>query len=203
MVSATASESVCEHVFGADKVRFYECKKARLTGRLHQYYDRSMSRRYIAANLNVFDEIKKWSGFMHMITFKKFAELIGCPLYFGNLAGIDYLKGQDMNVVGTNHYPEFVYKLLPHALGLDFDHCAKMKNIPIIHNDYQFHFMTFEDEILREFHLWMVESDLEQAVGRARLLRCDCTVNLFSNFPLQQAIMMEFGYGVTAEQRKS
>ena len=101
-----------------------------------------------------------------------------------------------MNVVGTNHYPEFVYKLLPHALGLKFDHYAIMKNISIIHNNYQFHFMTFEDETLREFHLWMVESDLEQAVGRARLLRCDCTVNLYSNFPLRQAIMKESKYDV-------
>jgi hypothetical protein len=40
----------------------------------------------------------------------------------------------------------------------------------------------------------MIESDLEQAVGRARLLRYDCTVNLFSNFPLRQAVMRESDY---------
>ena len=37
-------------------------------------------------------------------------------------------------------------------------------------------------------------TDLEQAVGRARLLRCDATVNLFSNFPLRQAILKESEY---------
>jgi hypothetical protein len=42
----------------------------------------------------------------------------------------------------------------------------------------------------------MIESDLEQAVGRARLSRCNCTVNVFSNFPLRQAVMMNnFEYG--------
>jgi hypothetical protein len=128
-----------------------------------------------------------------MITFKKYAKQAGSDLWFGNLAGIDYLKGQNINVVGTPHYPEFVYKLLPHALGLNFDHDAKMKYIPIVRNGYQFHFMTFEDEILREFHLWFIESELEQAVGRARLLRCDCIVNLFSNYPLEQAVMGEWG----------
>ena len=194
MVSATANERVCEYVFGADKVKFYECKKARLKGKLIQFYDRSMSRTYVAENPDVFDRIKKWSGFEHTITFKSYAKMANSSLWFGNLAGVDYLKGQNLNVIGTNHYPEFVYKLLPHALGLDFDHDAKMKNIPIIRNGYQFHFMTFEDEILREFHLWMVESDLEQAVGRARLLRYDCIVYLFSNFPLNQAIMKESLY---------
>ena len=40
----------------------------------------------------------------------------------------------------------------------------------------------------------MIESELEQAVGRARLLRKECTVNLFSNFPLRQAIMKKSEY---------
>jgi hypothetical protein len=40
----------------------------------------------------------------------------------------------------------------------------------------------------------MIESELEQAIGRARLLRNKCTVHLFSNFPLPQAKMMEFEY---------
>ena len=163
-----------------------------------------MSRSYVAENLDVYDEIKQWSGFKHMITFKENALKLGLSnLWFGNLAGVDYLKGENINVVGTHHCPEFVYKLLPLALGLDFGHDAKMKYIPIMRNGYQFHFMTFEDEVLREFHLWMVESELEQAVGRARLLRCDCTVNLFSNYPLSQAIMKDFGYETALMKKKS
>ena len=192
MVSATANKSICEYVFGDDKVKFYECKKARIKGKLYQYYDQSMSREYISKNPDIFDKIKKWTGFEHTITYKKYAKKANSNLWFGNLAGIDNLKGQNINVVGTNNRLEFVYKLLPKALGLDFDHEAKMKYIPIERNGYLFHFMTFEDEVLREFHLWMIESDLEQAVGRARLLRHDCVVNLFSNYPLEQAVMRKF-----------
>ncbi len=54
--------------------------------------------------------------------------------------------------------------------------------------------MTYADEILRAIQFYMIESELEQAVGRARLLRCDCTVNLFSDFPLRQAEIMEAQY---------
>ena len=46
----------------------------------------------------------------------------------------------------------------------------------------------------RAIQFYMIESELEQAVGRARLLRCDCTVNLFSDFPLKQAELKESKY---------
>ena len=44
----------------------------------------------------------------------------------------------------------------------------------------------------------MTESELEQAVGRARLLWHDCTVYLFSNFPVQQAQIID-GYTIYGE----
>ena len=47
--------------------------------------------------------------------------------------------------------------------------------------------MTFEDELLREIQMYSMESEQEQCVGRARLLREDCTVYLFSSFPCEQA----------------
>ena len=34
---------------------------------------------------------------------------------------------------------------------------------------------------------WMISSQLEQAVGRARLLREDCTVIVYAGFPVEQA----------------
>ena len=54
--------------------------------------------------------------------------------------------------------------------------------------------MTYTDKILRDIQFYMIESELEQAVGRARLLRCNCIVNLFSDYPLKQAIQMESEY---------
>lgn len=191
MISATADKDICEYVFGKQNVKFYECKQAGYTGTLNQYYGKSMSRACIDENKDVLKDIQKWSGFPYMITFKKYEM---DDMYFGNAIGCDHLKGENINVVGTPYQTEFLYKLLPFTLGLSFDEDAKMKSCSVTHNGYKFQFTTFDDEVLRKFQFWMLESDLEQAVGRARLLRCDCTVNLFSSFPLRQASMKKFDY---------
>jgi len=193
MVSATVDKDICEYCFGKHKVKFYECKTARYLGEINQYPKKSMSRSCIDGNPGILDKIKKWSGFEHMITFKKYG--IG-DMYFGNAIGCDHLKGQDIDVVGTPYQVEFVYKLLPFTLGLDIAEDIKMKTHLVTHNGYRFYFKTYDEDqdVLRKFHFWMIESDLEQAVGRARLLRKRCIVNLFSNFPIRQAVMKEFEY---------
>ena len=76
-------------------------------------------------------------------------------------------------------------------MGIDFNEDEKMTSQDIIYNGYAFKFTTFQNEDLRAVHFWMLESELEQAVGRARLLRNECTVHLFSNFPLSQSEMVE------------
>jgi hypothetical protein len=197
MVSATVDKDICEYVFGKQNVKFYECKRAAYRGTLNQYPGDSMSRTSLDKNIGILDTIKKWSNYENMITFKKYAP---GDMYFGNAIGCDHLKGQNINVVGTPYQVEFLYKLLPFTLGLPVDGKAAMKTCKITHNGYIFRFTTFgeEHEALRKFHLWMIESELEQAVGRARLLRCDCTVNLFSNFPRRQAVMKEMPLECTA-----
>ena len=54
--------------------------------------------------------------------------------------------------------------------------------------------MTYGDEEMRNLQLFFIESELEQAVGRARLLREDCTVYVFSNYPCQQAELIQDSY---------
>jgi hypothetical protein len=193
MVSATVDKDICEYCFGKQNIKFYECKNASYKGILNQYYDKSMSRVCIDENPGILEKIRGWSGAPNMITFKKYA--VG-EFHFGNALGCDQLKGLDLDVVGTPYQVDFLYRLLPFTLGLRVNEDAEMKSCLVRHNGYKFHFTTFGDEhdVLRKFHFWMIESELEQAVGRARLLRCDCTVNLFSNFHLRQAIMKETEY---------
>lgn len=106
------------------------------------------------------------------------------------------LEGKDILVIGTPYHAEFLYKLAAVSMGIKFDEGEKMTLLTVDYNGYRFRFTTFVDEKLRKIHLWMIESELEQAVGRARLLRNACTVNLFSNFPLSQAKMIAgFDYG--------
>ena len=189
MVSATADEEICEKYFKGRDVHFYECKRAEYQGELKQYPDKSMSRTCIA---NDPDIIQRLMERLHMdeekvITFKK--ENIG-NLHFGNTEGSNTLEGQDILVVGTPYHAEFLYKLAALEMGAAFDENEKMKPQAVTHNGYRFWFTTFENEYLRDIHFWMLESELEQAVGRARLLRNVCEVHLFSNFPLRQSRMI-------------
>ena len=59
---------------------------------------------------------------------------------------------------------------------------------------YEYSIMTFGNMKMRNLQLYFLESELEQAVGRARLLRCNCTVYLFSNYPLRQAEIIQEDY---------
>ena len=180
---------ICEWYFGKENVDFYECKKARYMGELKQYYEKSMSRTCLAENPGIVRSLMRRFSMDSdsVITFK--SQGIG-ELHFGNTEGSNMLEGQDILVVGTPYHAEFIYKLAALSMGLEFDEDEKMELRTINYNGYQFQFTTFQDEQLRKILLWMIESELEQAVGRARLLRNVCTVNLFSNFPLHQAKMI-------------
>jgi hypothetical protein len=187
MVSATVDKNVCEYYFGKDNVEFYECSRAKNVGTLNQIYDKPMSRAFIRKDPAIIERIKKWSGFEHTITFLEF-EQGDDSMHFGNTAGRDEWKGENIDVIGTPHLPEWIYKLFAYSIGLDFDLDAAINpNAIVERNGYRFRFAAFEDKPLQNIQCYMIESEMEQAVGRARLLRCDCTVNLYSNYPLRQA----------------
>lgn len=196
MVSATVDKTVCEYFFGKDNMEFHDCKKARYEGDLYQDYCRPMSRDYLSKNRGIIKQIKKWSGFDNTISFKQFMECYLGDLHFGNSAGCDYLKGKNLDVIGTPHIPDWIYKLFAYTIGCGFDTEAKIKfGTTVEHNGWRFRFTSFDDKVLRAIQFYIIESQLEQAVGRARLLRNQCKVNLFSNFPLNQAKMIcDFDY---------
>ncbi len=195
IVSATADEEIYKWYFDENNVDFYECKKAAYKGDLMQYPGKSMSRSCLADNQGIVDSLRHR---FHMsedkvITFKN--ENMG-PLHFGNTEGSNTLEGQDILVAGTPYHAEFLYKLAAFSMGIEFDEDEKMALQDVEHNGYRFRFTTFQNKNLRKIHFWMIESELEQAVGRARLLRNICTVHLFSNFPLSQSKMVtDFDYG--------
>ena len=201
MVSATVDKKICEYYLGEDNMEFYECKKAKYIGTLDQYFNNSMSRHYLSKHPESIDEIKKSFTFNHIICFMKYHL---DDLHFGNTAGRDDLKGKNIGVIGTPHQPEWIYKLFAYTIGLDFDLNATVKNCTVVdHNGYRFRFTTYDDKVLRAVQFYMIESELEQAIGRARLLRENCTVSLFSNFPLSQANLKEFDCGTDDKNHKT
>ncbi len=196
IVSATADEDICRQFFGPDRdVVFHECKQARYTGKLLQYPDKSMSRSSIDNNKGIVRRLMNHFNLdeSHVITFMK--EDIGF-LHFGNTEGSNVLKGQDILVVGTPYHTNFLYKLIAFTLGYDFDEDEEMTPQIIYRNGYRVRINTYQNEDLRKVHLWMMDSELDQAAGRARLLRHDCTVHLFSRYPMKQAeVVKGFDYG--------
>jgi hypothetical protein len=193
MLSATVNQKICNYYFGSNKVTFYNCKKAKYIGTLNQYDKNTMSQSDIDKNHGIIDKIKKFTGFVETITFKKYGK---GNCHYGKTTGIDTLKGKNIDVIGTPHQPIWIYKLFAYTMGLRFDENAKLKYQIVRYNEFGFWFMTFDNdnELLRNIQFWMIVSELEQAVGRARLLRENCTVNLFSNFPLKQAYSKKFEY---------
>ena len=106
-------------------------------------------------------------------------------MYFGNCSGYDHLKGKNIAVVGTPHRNNVAYHLLAAALDNVPITNRKMVYQKIEYNGFNFRFNCFVDENLRDIQLSLIESDLIQAVGRARTLRTNASVQLYSNFPLR------------------
>jgi hypothetical protein len=183
VVSATADEGIYRKIFGEDNVDFQECKKAEYKGGLYQYPNKSYSRSSIDNDPGIIERLIKRFGIDEdkVITFMKYSKGL---LHFGNTEGSNEFEGKDILVIGTPYHTEFLYKLVAFNYGFDFDEAAEMNPQRISHNGYFSMFNTFKDESLRKIQLWMIESELEQAVGRPRLLRYECKVHLFSNFPL-------------------
>lgn len=190
IVSATADKEIYQWYFGEDNVDFYECTKAAYQGNLMQYPEKSMSRSCLANNPGIVNRLRRRFHMRedNVITFM--SENVG-SLHFGNTEGSNTLEGQDILVIGTPYHAEFIYKLVAFFMGVEFDENEGMALQNVEHDVYKFWFTTFRNAELRKIHFWMIESELEQAVGRARLLRNACTVHLFSNFPMSQSELVE------------
>ena len=119
----------------------------------------------------------------NVITFKKFSP--DAEIYFGKTEGFNEYKGKDLAVIGTPHNVPFLYNLIGAYLGYRTDDRLSVRYVE--NGMYAFPFMTFRDKEIRNLQFYFIESELEQAIGRARILRHDCTVYLFSNFPCRQA----------------
>jgi 16S rRNA A1518/A1519 N6-dimethyltransferase RsmA/KsgA/DIM1 with predicted DNA glycosylase/AP lyase activity len=60
----------------------------------------------------------------------------------------------------------------------------ELQDLKIDWKGFRFRFTTYEDERLRNIQLEAIEAELVQAIGRARSLRTDAEVLVYSNLPL-------------------
>jgi hypothetical protein len=183
VMSASVPVYIYQQLYG-DRVEVIDISDVKQQGSVIQHTKRSCSRnglnRYVQL---ISDEV----GDNPVITFKSFKHHFKNPvdeIHFGNCSGYDTMKGKNLAVVGTPHRNNVEYMLTGKVLGIDStDTVMSFQNID--YNGFRFKFNCFDNEELRKIQLALIESDLVQAVGRARTLRTGAQVRLYSNFPLR------------------
>jgi hypothetical protein len=115
-------------------------------------------------------------------------------IYFGNTRGYNELKGKNLFVIGTPHINPIVYYFHAEYMGIDTNTIDKKMDYQTIQwKGMQFKFQTFNNSDLRNIQLHLIEGELIQAIGRARTIRTDAQVQVFSNFPLLMTDKFNFG----------
>lgn len=185
VMSATANPDIYKMLTHYD-VHYYPCKMAHYMGELKLYSKYSFSRHSLEQEGTI-DYIKENTGDDIIITVKDFEKDFNTEYHYGAVEGLNCLEGKNISVVGLPNVNEVVYKLYGMIAGIDVEK-YNMSPRRVEYNGYNFYVNSFDDEKLRSIQLWMLESLIEQAVGRARLLRFDCTVKLFARFPVNQVI---------------
>lgn len=187
VMSATSNPDVYRMLTGYD-VHCYNCREAEYMGKVKLYSKHSFSRYSLDNQEGVIDYIKRLAGDDTVITFRKYESCFNTSYHYGAVEGLNCLEGKNISVIGLPNINDFVYKLYGMAAGLNPENC-NMRPMRTEYNGYSFEINTFDSPKLRTIHLWMLESLIEQAVGRARLLRNNCTVKVFARFPVNQAIV--------------
>lgn len=187
IMSATAPVEIYRKMFG-DRLVVISLGDVEQKGKIIQYTKRSCSRNGLEY---YFKKIRDEVGVLPLITFKGFKPKFPSAveeMHFGNCSGYDTLKGKDIAVVGTPHRNNLEYYLTGKALGIDFEISEKVMTMnEISFHGFEFNFNCFINPELRLIQLALIQSDLIQAVGRARTLRTNAIVKVYSNFPLRDA----------------
>ncbi len=185
ILSATIPVYLYKKLYG-DRVQVVDISDVEHMGEIIQYTSRSCSRNGLT---QYHREISEMIGNTPVITFKSFQNQFKNPvknMYFGNCSGYDELKGNDIAVVGTPNRDNIQYLLSASILGIEFKTTdTTMTYQKIDYNGFRFRLKCYDHPDLRNIQFSFIESDLVQAVGRARTLRTKSKVHLYSNFPLR------------------
>lgn len=190
LLSATVNKGVYERFFENKNrhIKYIKIKEVRYKGKVIQECYNSYSRKWMKNNEDTVNEIRERHKDCVEITFKSNKNL-NSNIYFGITEGKNGMSGKDILVLGTPFYNEKVYKLLAACLNCDMKAVneASLNHCLVENDDNSYYFFTYTDEFLRNIQIYFISSELEQSVGRARLLNNDCTVYVYSSCPVKQA----------------
>lgn len=185
ILSATSNEYIYRKYFSNRIVQYTECKKAKLAGHIYQYPFYNCSRNALKKKKiqKILSHIRKKHGDIPVISFK---EYYLDDLHFGNTEGIDRYANCDIAVLGTPHLNDSAYKMLAFMI----DHNVTMEKLclrKVTHKNVQFSLMSYKNVLLQNIQKYFISLEIEQAVGRARALRYNRNVYVYSDFPVEQA----------------
>lgn len=195
VMSATAYPSVYKAFLPNTNVIVHDMGYIRTAGTLIHHHMGTSRQAMRQKGQRLIDRIKKEAkGVTNIISFKEQQRVLEKNGFnficnFGNCTGIDAYKGQDLIVVGTPHVNNVTYALLAATIRPNINIIQDFEVSPMKKNGFKFCFNTFKDiqtetgSLLHTLQMYYIETEIVQAIGRARLLRERCTVHLFSNLP--------------------
>ena len=189
ILSATLEKEFYEKYFEFRDIEYIEIPHDKYKGKLFQDCTYSYSRTCLENAPQILEEIRKKYYKHPVITFKKLCK--DGEFNFGAVEGLNLLKGKDIIIVGLPYVNDIVYKFFLYRLYGEIITEEKPRYRRIENDMYSFKITTYSNKNYQKIINYFLKSEIEQAVGRARLLRNDCTVHLFSGFPAEQAEMIQ------------
>lgn len=190
ILSATADAEVCKLLFG-DRVVVHDVPDVSGVGRIVQHPGSSVSRHRLSTmEPEERERFVAAVGSAPTITYAAFKHLFENPseLHFGNLEGRDILGGCDLNIVGTHNLNPVALHLMAAELGRTEPRMATQRQTVNWYDGYAWSDYCYADDplllLLQNFTRY---SMLYQAIGRARALRNDCTVTVWTGVPIRGA----------------
>lgn len=191
-ISATINPTIAKLLFGKDVV-YKELPKPQLRAEILQCTEWSCSK----LSLNNTHSRRKILAFKDsyaqdatVLTYKKeksqFEEEV--PQHMGNTLGYNTLTGQDIIVVGQLNLPKEHLWLIASLLDTSLigESIAESKNLHKFYwNDFEIQSVhSYEHPVVRDLHLSLAQSEVLQAIGRARPIDNDARIIVFGKLPI-------------------
>jgi hypothetical protein len=205
LLTATPLNSMLETIYETD-FAVTEIPLAKNVGRIIQYRGETGAKGITQPEIGDYGNCEKMEQYIHtcltpaqiensvVLTYKGFApfwEERGFhvaafedkEIHLRNNAGLDFLKGKDLIVIGKFDYPEEWYKKFwaKYGDGSELVRCPVVLSL----NGVRQKLFLYQNPILQKVQLQNIQYITEQAVGRARALRTEATVYLFSNLVIR------------------
>jgi hypothetical protein len=194
ILSATADRNFYEELVG-NRLEFHDLSNVELKGIILQDSTYSFSRYSLKNSKCVEYALKQTKDYEAVITFAAYKSHFPNAvenMHIGNVLGYDGLKGKKIAIIGTPYHNHLMYALFAACLGVQYKASDfQMTDQTIERNGIQFNIKTYKNEGLRNIHLTLMEAELRQAIGRARLVREPGEVLLLSGLPLPEACISD------------